>query len=100
MTKPAKYKIDPTEIVVFCIYVLLWFIAAFMVIYRHELGIDYENEAAGAPFFLSIISIFYLIYLAAHSFWREGNQKFYRWLLGFALLPFIIIIVIISIAKS
>jgi len=95
MSTVKKSKINPIEVVAFCIYAVLWLIALFELANMQQLGLNHGMMAAYFPVFLFTGSIFYIIYLVIHSFWREGNHVFYRGLLAFAVLPLLIIVIIV-----
>ena len=95
MSTVKKSKIDPTEVVACCIYAVLWLIALFGLANMQRLGLNHGMMAAYFPVFLFIGSIFYIIYLAIHSFWKEANHVFSRGLLAFALLPLLIIVIMV-----
>lgn len=88
-------KIDPTEIGAFCIYALMWLVATFELVNMQRLGLSHGDAIYYFPLLLFICSIFYVIYLAMHSFWRIGNKVFYRWLLAIAVSPLLIIIIMV-----
>jgi hypothetical protein len=91
----APSKPGPTEIWAFCIYILMWLVAAFELANMQNLGLGHSDTISYLPVLLFICSIFYIIYLAVHSFWRTESKAFYRWLLAIAVLPLIVTITIV-----
>src|ERR1700712_1982096 len=101
MNEPERFKkIDPTEIVAIAIFILIWLVAGYILANTKQFGFSHGDSAYYFPVLVVFCSIFYIIYLAVHSFWRAGNRVFYRWLLAIAVSPLIIVIIIAIVTFS